>query len=105
MSVAFALLALAPPALFEDQAGKFDWARENVGSVGAAVFRSVGSQRLAVVASEAAVAGIDLRTGGTAWRRTMRRACDSGARDADGGACGGGARGSWTRRGPGSWTC
>ncbi|EOD18683.1 hypothetical protein EMIHUDRAFT_470207 [Emiliania huxleyi CCMP1516] len=52
-------------------AGKFDWARENVGSVGAAVFRSVGSQRLAVVASEAAVAGIDLRTGGTAWRRVL----------------------------------
>lgn len=67
-----ALLCRSAGALFEDQAGKIDWGRQNIGRVTSAVFHSSGSQRLSIVATEAgAVAGIDIRTGEASWRRLL----------------------------------
>ena len=68
------VLSLLPAArgLFEDQAGKVDWYRQHVGRVRHALFHSAGSQRLALVATEPGViAGLDLRTGGVAWRSVL----------------------------------
>lgn len=70
-------------ALFEDQAGKIDWYRGNVGHVTASVFHSSGQQRVAVVSTEQGVlAGIDLRSGTTLWRqaRSHRDVSRAGSR-------------------------
>jgi hypothetical protein len=59
-------------ALFEDQAGKIDWARENIGGVTHALFQVHGASRLAIVAtSEGVLAGLDLRSGTTQWRQLL----------------------------------
>ena len=66
------LLVCAWPAscLYEDQAGKVDWSRANVGRAAFALFPS--AQREAVVASaDGVVAGLDIQTGVTSWRRVL----------------------------------
>eukprot|EP00962_Isochrysis_galbana_P002317 scaffold609_cov88-Isochrysis_galbana.AAC.1 len=73
-SLAFVVLTLARPvaALFEDQAGKIDWGRQNLGRTTSALFHTGSGQRLALVSTEAGVvAGVDLRTGETNWRRVL----------------------------------
>ena len=68
----FALFFTLTTGLYEDQAGRVDWYRQQVGRVRRALFHSAGQQRLALVATEpGVVAGIDLRTGGVAWRSVL----------------------------------
>jgi len=58
--------------LFEDQAGKLDWYRQQIGMTRHALFQSAGQQRLALVATESGViAGIDLRNGQISWRQVL----------------------------------
>ena len=73
--VFFALALLHAPttrALYEDQAGKVDWYRQQIGAAKLALFHAAGQQRLALVATEPGViAGIDLRNGNVAWRQVL----------------------------------
>jgi outer membrane protein assembly factor BamB len=73
-SLALVVLTLGRPvtALFEDQAGKIDWGRQNLGRTTSALFHTASGQRLALVSTEAGVvAGVDVRTGETSWRRVL----------------------------------
>lgn len=71
-ATAFAALVALASGLFEDQAGKIDWGRENIGGVTHSVFQLSGTTRLAIVATkEGVLAGVDIRSGATQWRQLL----------------------------------
>ena len=72
MRLALVALLGSALAMFEDQADKIDWCRQNIGRATSALFHSTGNQRLAIVSTEQAVlAALDLRTGAVAWRQVL----------------------------------
>ena len=67
-----AIFAATASCLYEDQAGKVDWFRKNIGGVTHAAFHASGQQRLALVAtSQSVVAALDLRSGELVWRQVL----------------------------------
>ena len=67
-----AIFAATASCLYEDQAGKVDWFRKNIGGVTHAAFHASGAQRLALVAtSQSVVAALDLRSGELVWRQVL----------------------------------
>eukprot|EP00668_Euglena_longa_P015748 GGOE01019889.1.p1 GENE.GGOE01019889.1~~GGOE01019889.1.p1 ORF type:complete len:1012 (+),score=325.31 GGOE01019889.1:17-3052(+) len=71
------LCSLGAVALFEDEAGKYDWYKEKIGAVTQAVFpaspRLVKKRLVFVATEEGVVAALNLQTGNVAWRKVLAR--------------------------------
>merc|ERR1712100_819657 len=61
-------------AIFQDQAGKLDWHRENIGRVELAAFngqKGARQNRVFVGTASNVVAALTLRSGATVWRQVL----------------------------------
>lgn len=69
-SVLLALCSLIAPAaaIYEDQAGTFDWHKQFVGRPQAVLF-SPGKERVFLTTGQNLVASLQTKTGSIAWRR------------------------------------
>jgi outer membrane protein assembly factor BamB len=68
-AAALACFARGAAAMYEDQAGTFDWHRQHVGEVVAAGY-APGRDRFYVATSQSVVAALSAADGSIAWRRT-----------------------------------
>lgn len=58
-------------AMYEEQAGKYDWKLEQIGKVSKAQFAFRGRSRVFVATEAAVVAALDLKNGEVAWRQIL----------------------------------
>ena len=69
-----ALLLSGVTALYEDQAGKFDWRRAGLGAVTRLGYHATPRHALLLVATEENVlAGLDADSGAVVWRHALER--------------------------------
>lgn len=74
LTLAAALLTccfVSTAAIFEEQAGEYDWHRQQIGRITIAQFAARSRSRAFVATEAAVVAALDLRDGSVIWRQVL----------------------------------
>lgn len=67
----FLFLIASASAIYEEQAGGFDWLQQHVGEITLAKFAARNQLKLYVASTSNAIAALNLRDGSLAWRRVL----------------------------------
>eukprot|EP00887_Chlorella_sp_A99_P006353 scaffold3.g6353.t1 len=71
LALSLLLLAACASAVYEDQAGRFDWLRQHVGRVSLATLAARPRPRLVVASEAGVVAALSTKDGSLLWRKVL----------------------------------